>query len=49
MTSPEDFAEQQAETRADERSGWHRNPPAEQFYGQRAQNRYERAIQGEQP
>lgn len=49
MTTPEDFAEQQAEARADDTTGWHRNPPAEDYYGQRNQNRYERAMEGEQP
>lgn len=49
MTTPEDFAEQQAEARADDTTGWHTNPAAEHHYGQRAQNKYERYIQGEQP
>lgn len=49
MTTPDDFAEQLAEARADDTTGWHRNPADESHYGQRNQNRYERWMEGEQP
>lgn len=48
MTTPEDFAEQQAEARADDTTGRHRNPAGENYYGQRAQNKYEQWIEGRQ-